>query len=77
MTEAEYAHLKAGFDQHAVEHGNPPAESKRFGFVASEGDTFVGCSSGLACRKAVGYADWFFLSDLFVEKAYRGRGIGG
>src|SRR5437762_13008307 len=76
MTEAEYARVKAGFDRHAVEHGNPVESSDRFGFVASEDDQFVGCSSGLAYRKAGGYGNWFYLTDLFVQKSFRGRGIG-
>ena len=76
MTEGEYARVKAGFDRYAIECGNPPEKSDRFGFVASEDGQFVGCSSGLAYKKLVGYADWFYLSDLFVEKPYRGRDIG-
>ncbi len=77
MTEAEYGFVKAGFQQHGVAFGNPAESSGRFGFVAVQGETFVGCSSGLAYRKDVGYADWFYLTDLFVAKPFRGQGIGG
>ena len=76
MTEAEFARMNAGFDEHGAEHGNPKETSERHGFVATDGDTFVGCSSGLAYRKAVGFGNWLYITDLFVEKDFRGRGIG-
>jgi GNAT superfamily N-acetyltransferase len=76
MTDSEFARMKAGFDAHAREHGNPPDGSERFGFVALVGDTFVGCASGLAYKKRVGYGNWFYLTDLYVEKPFRGRGLG-
>ncbi len=76
MTETEFARETAGFEEHAAEHGNPPDRSERFGFVALDGETFVGCSSGLAYRTATGYGDWFYLTDLYVEEAFRGRDIG-
>jgi GNAT superfamily N-acetyltransferase len=76
MTLAELARMNAGFDEHAIEHGNPAKRSERLGFVAMDGEKFVGCSSGLAYAKAVGYSDWFYITDLFVEKAFRGRGLG-
>jgi GNAT superfamily N-acetyltransferase len=76
MTDEELARMKAGFDEHAVEHGNPADKSERFGFVATDGEKFVGCSSGLAYKKNVGYANWFYITDLFVEKTCRGGGLG-
>ena len=76
MTGDEFARTQAGFDEHAIEFGNPPDSSERYGFVALEGETFVGWVSGLAYRKASGYANWFYITDLFVEKAHRDRGIG-
>lgn len=33
-------------------------------------------SSGLAYKNGDEYSGWFYLTDLFVEKAYRGRGVG-
>ena len=36
----------------------------------------MGCSSGLVYLKTTGYSNWFYLTDLFVEKPFRGRGIG-
>ncbi len=76
MTEAEFARMNAGFDEHTIEHHNPIQTSERHGFVVTDGDLFVGCSSGLAYKNGADYNGWFYLSDLFVEKAYRGQGIG-
>lgn len=76
MTDVELAQTKAGFYEHAIEHGNPIEASERFGFVAMEGEKFVGCSSGLAYRKTTGYGNWFYITDLFIKKSFRGRGLG-
>ena len=76
MTGAEFARMKAGFDEHGSEHGNPKETSERFGFVAMEGERFVGTSSGLAYCRTTGYSDWFYITDLFVDKAFRGQGHG-
>jgi ribosomal protein S18 acetylase RimI-like enzyme len=76
MTEAEFARMKAGFDEHATEHGNPTERSERFGFVAMDGEKLVGCSSGLAYKKTTGYGNRFYITDLFIEKTFRGRGLG-
>lgn len=76
MTGAEYAQEIAGFTQHGLEYANPPEEPERHGFVVLEGEIFVGAASGLAYRSEEGYSKWFYLSDLFIEKAYRGRGLG-
>ena len=73
MTPEEYATELAGFNQHAIEHGNPVEEAERFTFVLLDGDTFIGCSSGLAYKSELGYSNWFYLSDMFIEKAYRGQ----
>jgi GNAT superfamily N-acetyltransferase len=77
MTDEELGRMQAGFDEHAVEHGNPTETSERSGFVAMDDARFVGCSSGLAYKKAVGYGNWFYITDLFVEKPFRNRGVGG
>ena len=76
MTEAEFARMNAGFDEHTLEQGNPLQTSERYGFVVMEGDTFIGCSSGLVYKNGAVYNGWFYLTDLFVEKEYRGQGIG-
>ena len=73
VTEAELARVNAGFVEHAAEHHNPATTSMRCGFVALDGDRFVGCATGLAHDSR----RWFYLTDLYVEQPYRGRGIGG
>ncbi len=77
MTDAEYAQEIEGFNVHGQEHGNPVEVAERFGFVVLRENAFIGASSGLAYKSEQGYANWFYLSDLYVEKAYRGQGLGG
>jgi len=76
MTAAESARMNAGFDEYTLEYGNPILTSERHGFVALDGDAFIGCASGLASKDDLVYANWFVLTDLFAEKAYRGQGLG-
>ena len=72
VTEAELARVNAGFVEHAAEHHNPATTSMRCGFVALDGDRFVGCATGLAHDSR----RWFYLTDLYVEKPLRRHGIG-
>ena len=76
MTTEEFARMNTGFDEHSLENNVEIQESKRFGFVALDGNTFIGCSSGLAHKNGESYSGWFFLTDLFVEKDYRSKGLG-
>jgi len=76
MTDIEFARMNAGFDEHTREQGNPLETSDRHGFVAMNGEAFIGCSSGLAYKVGDTYNGWFYLTDLFVEKPYRGQGLG-
>ena len=76
MTSEEIEQVNAGFDKLSLEEGVALESSDRFSFVASNGNTFIGCSSGLAYKNGVNYSGWFFLTDLFVEKEYRSQGIG-
>ncbi len=76
MTDAEYARENAGFDEHTLDHGNPIQTSERFTVVVLDGETFIGCASGLAYKNGDDYNGWFYLSDLFVEKTYRHQGVG-
>jgi len=76
MTDAEFARMNAGFDEHTQEHGNPLGTSDRYGFVALDGAVFIGCASGLTYKNGETYNGWFYLTDLFVEKSYRGQGLG-
>jgi GNAT superfamily N-acetyltransferase len=72
MTQAEFDRMNAGFDEHGTEFGNPPVPQLRYGFVATDAGTFVGCATGITD----GNGTWFYLTDLFVEKPFRGRGLG-
>lgn len=76
MTSPELARMNSGFDEHSIDNHVAIQSSDRFGYVALDGDKFIGCSSGLAYKNSERYSGWFYLTDLFVEKAYRGKGIG-
>ncbi len=76
MTETEFKREQEAFNEYGVETGNPTGTSERHGFVASDEDKFVGCSSGLAQKTKNGYENYFFLTDLLVEKDYRKKGYG-
>lgn len=76
MTTEELARMNTGFDDHSLENNVEIQHSKRFGFVALDGNTFIGCSSGLAYKNGEQYSGWFFLTDLFVKKEYRSKGLG-
>jgi len=76
MTAKEYARMNTGFDELTLEEGLEIESSDRFSFVALKGNTFIGCSSGLAYKNGGNYSGWFFLTDLFVEKEYRSKGLG-
>ena len=76
MTDAEFARMNAGFDEHTIEHGNPIETSERHGFVVLDGEKFIGCASGLAFKNGDVYNGWFYLTDLFIERSYRGQGLG-
>lgn len=76
MTTREFERMKRGFDENTLDNGVEIQSSDRFGFVASDGEIFIGCSSGLAYKNGGNYSGWFYLTDLFVEKAYRSQGVG-
>ncbi len=76
MSDAEFARMNAGFNEHTLEHGNPVQTSDRYGFVLMDGSTFIGCSSGLVTKNGNVCNGWFYLTDLFVEKPYRTQGFG-
>ena len=76
MTSEETKRMNLGFDELSLEEGVEIESSERFSFVALKGKTFIGCSSGLAFKNGENYSGWFFLTDLFVEKKYRSKGLG-
>ena len=72
ITEEELSQMNAGFEQHAREHGNPSVPTRRFTIAVMEDDTFIGCASGLTNNSR----HWLYLTDLFIEKEHRGKGLG-
>ena len=76
MTSAELDRMRAGFYEYSLERGVEIQDSDRFGFVALSGEHFIGCVSGLAYKSGDKYSGWFYLTDLFIEKEYRLRGLG-
>lgn len=76
MTSVELERMRAGFNHNTLDRGVKIQSSDRFGFVALNEDTFIGCASGLAYKNGDYYSGWFYLSDLFVEKEFRLQGLG-
>ena len=76
MTSEEIEQMNSGFDKLSLEEGVEIESSDRFSFVALKENTFIGCSSGLAYKNGENYSGWFFLTDLFVKKEYRSKGLG-
>jgi len=76
LSSTELERLHAGFDENAIDNHVEVQRSERFGTVALDGDKFVGAASGLAYKNNATYNGWFYLTDLFVEKPYRRRGVG-
>lgn len=76
MTPEEIDKMNSGFDQLSLEEGLEIESSDRLTFVALDGSTFIGCSSGLVYKNGENYSGWLFLTDLFVEKKHRSQGLG-
>lgn len=76
MTPVELKRMNKGFDENAIDNGVVPQGDQRFGYVAMDGEKFIGCVSCLAYKNGDQFNGWCFLTDLFVEKEYRLQGIG-
>ena len=76
MSSEEFDLVKSGIDEHTLDNGVEIQSSDRFGFVGLDGNSFIGCSSGLAYKNSENYSGWFYLTDLFVAKEYRSQGLG-
>lgn len=76
LSTIESDRMNKGFDELYVEEGIDIESAERFSFVAEKGDRFIGCSSGLAFKNGENYSGWFQLTDLFVEKENRSKGLG-
>jgi ribosomal protein S18 acetylase RimI-like enzyme len=74
ITDAELQLQDVRFREASMAQGNPPKTPQRCSFVASDDGDFIGC----ACGSTNGFSDehWFYLEELFLEKAYRRRGLG-
>jgi len=71
MTKSEFESMKKGFDEYSSEFGNPPLNQKRYTVIVMDDDKFIGCATGLT-----NYDNWFYLSDLFIDRKYRKQGLG-
>lgn len=76
MTSVELERMNAGFDEHSAGNKVEIQSSERIGYIALNGEIFIGCSSGLLYKNGIEYSGWFYLTDLFVEKEFRLQGIG-
>ena len=76
MNSDEFDHMNVGFDQNTIANGVEIQNSDRFTFVALANEKFIGCASGLAYKNGDTYNGWFYLTDLFLEQAYRSQRIG-
>ena len=70
ISKEELEHMRLGFIEHQKEYNIPVITQQRYGFVAINNDTFIGCISGLIDN------NWFHITDLWLEKSYRRQGIG-
>ncbi len=76
-TAKEIERMNLAFDELSIEEGVALESSDKLSFVALNENAFIGCASGLANKNGENYSGWFFLTDLFVEKEYRSKGLGG
>lgn len=76
LTSKEVEQVNSGFDKLSLEEGVELESTERISFVALDGDCLIGCSSGLAHKNGKKYSGWFYLTDLFVEKEFRNKGLG-
>ncbi len=76
MTPEETKRMDLGFEELSIEEGVALESSERISLVALEGSTFIGGASGLAFKNGDTFSGWFLLKELFVEKAYRSKGLG-
>ena len=76
LTSEEIEHVNSGFDDLSIEEGIELESTERISFVALNGDSLIGCSSGLAHKNGEEYSGWFYLTDLFIDKKFRNQSIG-
>ena len=67
--------INSGFDELAIEAGNPIEQSERITFVAEENNQFIGSISGLAYKEGDKYNPYLYITDLYLNKSHRRLGI--
>ena len=72
LTPTETLLKDAGFAAYGAEFGDPPPAAVKPCIVAVDGTTFAGFAMGRSSNSR----RWFYLSDLYVEAAYRKQGLG-
>lgn len=70
ITREELDEIYSDFDSILIQDGVLPEKESRHQFVAEENGRIIGLASGLM------HHQWFYLSDLWVRKEYRDRGLG-
>ena len=76
LSSTESNRIDKGFDELSIEEGVELESTEKFSFVAEKEGRFIGCSSGFAFKNGKKYSGWFHLTDLFVEKENRSKGLG-
>ncbi len=76
LTPDELEFIDSGFDQLSLEEGVELESTERISLVALDDDVLIACVSGLAHKNGTQFSGWFHLTDLFVDKNYRNKGIG-
>lgn len=76
ISTAEMERINIGFNELMIEEGLDLESSEQISFVAIEDNIFIGGVSGHAYKNGDNYSGWFYITDLFVEKAYRSKGLG-
>lgn len=70
ITQEELQAIYDDFTKIEIRDGVPQTPVVRYQFTAEENGAVIGFVSGLTEHK------WFYLSDLWVEEAHRGQGLG-
>ena len=72
LTQLELERMHQSFGENQLASGVPLTVQVRHNVIAVEDtDSFIGCASGLETDN-----HWFHLTDLWLEEAYRKRGLG-
>ena len=70
ITPEEFQEIYRDFEAIERRDGVPDANIRRLQYIAEENGEVVGFVSGLTNHR------WFYLSDLWVQEGYRGKGLG-